>query len=157
MRPDGTFVKDRTTSTSSDASHTASSPPLAITNSFQDSGNNSTCSSSNHLNSTNNSLNSSSSLNITNNSSTPTSPNTSISNCTTSSNNNNTSITNNATTINNNTIINNNNITNGPASTLANDIMEQLPIAVAQAAGKPLQEAIEEVSFVPICFFVHSL
>uniref|UniRef100_A0A1I8NAZ1 RRM domain-containing protein n=2 Tax=Musca domestica TaxID=7370 RepID=A0A1I8NAZ1_MUSDO len=145
VRPDGTFVKDRTTSTSSDASHTAaSSPPLANT-SFQDSGNNSTCSgSSNHLNSTSNSINSSS-LNITNNSSTPTSPNTSISNCTTTStpsiNNNNNSST--ATINNNNTIINNN-ITNGPTATLANDIIEQLPIAMAQAAGKPLQEAIEE-------------
>ncbi|XP_059224836.1 RNA-binding protein fusilli isoform X1 [Stomoxys calcitrans] len=149
VRPDGTFVKDRTTSTSSDASHTASSPPLAIT-SFQDSGNNSSCSSSNLLNSTSNSINSS--LNITNNSSTPTSPNTSISNCTISSSNNNINTStnnnsNNAATItnnnNNNTIINNNNITNGPNS-VTNDFIEQLPIAVAQAAGKPLQEAIDE-------------
>ncbi|XP_073848787.1 epithelial splicing regulatory protein fusilli isoform X2 [Musca autumnalis] len=155
VRPDGTFVKDRTTSTSSDASHTAggASPPPLTNTSFQDSGNNSTCSgSSNHLNSTSNSINSSS-LNITNNSSTPTSPNTSISNCTTStpsinSNTSTTSNVNNVTgTINNNTIINsnnNNNITNGPTSLLTSDIIEQLPIAMAQAAGKPLQEAIEE-------------
>ncbi|XP_046810855.1 RNA-binding protein fusilli isoform X2 [Lucilia cuprina] len=144
VRPEGTFVKDRTTSTSSDASNTASSPPLAIT--YVDSVNNSSCSSSNNLNSTNNSINS---LNITNNSSTPTSP-TTINN---SNNNNNINASNtsipstptSATTINNNnTIVNNNNIiTNGPTSLASVDIIE-LPIAVAQAAGKPLQEAIEE-------------
>ncbi|KAI8122457.1 RNA-binding protein fusilli [Lucilia cuprina] len=144
VRPEGTFIKDRTTSTSSDASNTASSPPLAIT--YADSVNNSSCSSSNNLNSTNNSINS---LNITNNSSTPTSP-TTINN---NNNNNNINASNtsipstptSATTINNNnTIVNNNNIiTNGPTSLASVDIIE-LPIAVAQAAGKPLQEAIEE-------------
>ncbi|KAM7341483.1 epithelial splicing regulatory protein fusilli [Cochliomyia hominivorax] len=131
VRPDGTFVKDRTTSTSSDASNNASSPPLAIT--YPDSVNNSSCS-SNNLNSTNNSINS---LNITNNSSTPTSP--------TINSNNNTSLSATSTTTinNNNTIVNNNNITNGPTTLAPIDNIE-LPIAVAQAAGKPLQEAIEE-------------
>ncbi|XP_037805256.1 RNA-binding protein fusilli isoform X1 [Lucilia sericata] len=143
VRPEGTFVKDRTTSTSSDASNTASSPPLAIT--YADSVNNSSCSSSNNLNSTNNSINS---LNITNNSSTPTSPTTTNNNNNNNINASNTSIPStptSATTINNNnTIVNNNNIiTNGPTSLAPVDIIE-LPIAVAQAAGKPLQEAIEE-------------
>ncbi|XP_065369966.1 RNA-binding protein fusilli isoform X3 [Calliphora vicina] len=140
VRPEGTFIKDRTTSTSSDASNTASSPPLAIT--YADSVNNSSCS-SNNLNSTNNSINS---LNITNNSSTPTSPTTTQSNISNNINatTNIPSTPTSATTINNNnTIVNNNNITNGPSSLAPVDIIE-LPIAVAQAAGKPLQEAIEE-------------
>ncbi|TMW53652.1 hypothetical protein DOY81_001289, partial [Sarcophaga bullata] len=137
VRPDGTFIKDRTTSTSSDASNTASSPPLAIT-SYADSVNNISCS-NNNLNSTNNSINS---LNITNNCTMPTSPTTSNS---ISIHNSNTStpLANNASMNNNNTIVNNNNITNGPTLLTPVENIE-LPIAVAQAAGKPLQEAIEE-------------
>ncbi|XP_037954877.1 RNA-binding protein fusilli isoform X2 [Teleopsis dalmanni] len=114
VRPDGSFVKDRTVSTSSDASNNASSPPLAITYTDVNSNKNST---------NNNNLNG----NITN------------SNTYNSQNSTNGSVNNN----NNNININNNNTisTNGPI--ISTDEIE-LPIAVAQAAGKPLNEAIEE-------------
>ncbi|XP_037888194.1 RNA-binding protein fusilli isoform X3 [Glossina fuscipes] len=142
VRPDGCLFKDRTNSVSSETSNSAISPPPPPSSSTTTSSqpkSSLAITYTDAINNVNKSVNGCTAIgdneNITNNCS-----NAPTATIITNTNANNVSSTALTPIINNNTIISNNNsITNGP-----NSDYNELPIVIAQAAGKPLREAIDE-------------